>query len=375
MDNLFFLTIGFIFLGALITNLTQWRKRDRVLKDIDGFNTTIEMQDRKKIWGKTQIYSNGMELHFSREVQNSHGNPINSYILYRDDIDNIRAIYRYQNELSESNIAARKKEIANTCKPHFWMYFKRRMVVFFNTFNDAIGEALNVFLARMKGGGNSLVFKTQGNYLKKMGTTALSVVGNAYDPLLERYINQRVVVRIEDGKRKEFCGFLKEYSSAWMSVLDCELTQTTHIDLDDIERLTLLRDMDFSYLLYEADEDVYELEVVIQYFGIHPLELVSVDGDDSENNYHHTINKTLKHQQSISFTLSKLPIKSFKNISKDLLPLEFEMIAALRRDGEPPESNLIYQSILPNFTLEYKYTSIGDVYLPRTLAILRHSSS
>ena len=375
MDNLFFLTIGFIFLGALITNLTQWRKRDRVLKDVDGFNTTIEMQNRKKIWGKTNIYSNGMELHFSREVLNSSGNPINSYILYRDDIDNIRAIYRYQNELSEKNIALRKKEIADTCKPRLWIHFKRRMGVFFNTFNDAIGEALNVFLARMKGGGNNMVFKTQGNYLKKMGTTALSVVGNAYDPLLERYVNQRVVVQLNDGKKEEYCGFLKEYSSAWMSVLDCELTQTTHIALDDMERLALLRDMDFSYLLYEADEGSYELEVVIQYFGIYPLELISVDGDDKENNYHHPINKILKNKQSISFTLSNLPLDSFKHLAEDLLPLEFEMIAARRREGEPPESNTIYQSILPNFTLEYKYTSIGDVYLPRTLAVLRHASS
>ena len=375
MDNLFFLTIGFIFLGALITNLTQWRKRDRVLKDVDGFNTTIEMQDCKKIWGKTNIYSNGMELHFSREVLNSSGNPINSYILYRDDIDNIRAIYRYQNELSEKNIALRKKEISDTCKPRLWIHFKRRMGVFFNTFNDAIGEALNVFLARMKGGGNNMVFKTQGNYLKKMGTTALSVVGNAYDPLLERYVNQRVVVQLNDGKKEEYCGFLKEYSSAWMSVLDCELTQTTHIALDDMERLALLRDMDFSYLLYEADEGSYELEVVIQYFGIYPLELISVDGDDKENNYHHPINKILKNKQSISFTLSNLPLDSFKHLAEDLLPLEFEMIAARRREGEPPESNTIYQSILPNFTLEYKYTSIGDVYLPRTLAVLRHASS
>ncbi|HIO92167.1 MAG TPA: hypothetical protein EYG68_04890 [Leucothrix mucor] len=375
MDNLFFLTIGFIFLGALISNLTQWRKRDRVLKDIDGFHTTIEMQDSKKVWGKTAIFSNGMELHFSREVQNSSGNSINSYILYRDDIDNIRAIYRYQNELSEVNIALRKQEIANTCKPQIWIRLKRRLVVFFNTFNDAIGEALNVFLARMKGGGGGMIFNTQSDYLKKMGTTALSVVGNAYDPILERYVNQRVVVRLNDGKDEEFCGFLKEYSSAWISVLDCELSQTTRIELDDLERLTLLRDMDFSYLLYEGDENSYELEVVIKYFGIQPLELISVDAKDSDSNYHHDIKRTLKYQQSISFTLANLPTETFKHISEDLLPFEFEMIAALRRDGEPPESNDIYQSILPNLTLKYKYTSIGDVYLPRTLAILRHSSS
>ena len=371
MDNLFFLTLGFIFLGALVTNLTRWRKRDRVLKAINGFHTTVELQNTKKVWGKTTIYSNGMELHFSREVENSHGNPINSYIFYRDDIDQIRVIYRYQNELSEANIALRKQEISNTSDPHFFTKVLRSSTIFISNFNDAIGEALNVFLARMKGGNSGgMIFSTQSDYLKKMGTTALSAVGNTYDPILEQYVNERVVVRLNDEKRDEFCGFLKEYSSAWISVLDCRLTQTTHLELDDIKRLTLLRDMDFHFTLFN-DEESLALEIVIDYFGREPLELISIKGKD----YEHGIELIIKHGESISFTLENLPESSVKKVSKDLLPVEFEMISELRRQGESPETNLIYQSILPDFTLHYKYTTIGDVYLPRTLAVLRHASS
>jgi hypothetical protein len=179
------------------------------------------------------------------------------------------------------------------------------------------------------------------------------------------------VVRLNDESKDEFCGFLKEYSSAWISVLDCHLTQNKELALDDIEHLTLLRDMDFSYMLYEGDEDSFILEVIIRYFGAQPLELIEIVGEK----YHRKINKTLKHEQSISFSLENLPNDVYENLSEDLLPLEFEMIGAERRQGEPPESNAIYQSILPNFTLKYKVTSMGDVYLPRTLAVLRHSSS
>ncbi|MCK5895750.1 MAG: hypothetical protein KAG20_03030 [Cocleimonas sp.] len=371
MDNLFFLTLGFIFLGALLSNLTKWRKHDRVLKAIDGFHTTIEMQNNKKIWGKTTIHANGMELHFSREIHNSRGNPIHSYILYRDDIDQIRAIYRYQNELSEDNVLLRQQEIKDTYSPSLWPRSKRRLNVFFNNFNDALGEALNVFLTRMKGGKGGMIFNTQGDYLKKMGTTALSAIGNAYDPILEQYINQRVVIRLNDDKKDQFCGFLKEYSSAWISILDCQLSQHKTIALDDIEHLALLRDMDFSFVLYEEDEGHFVLEVIIYYFGLKPLELIAING----KNYYHPIKKTIKHKQSISFSLENLPSSVYKNLADDLLPLEFEMIAAERRQGEPPESNLVYQSILPDFTLSYNYTSIGDVYLPRTLAVLRHASS
>ena len=371
MDNLFFVTLGFIFLGALLSNLTKWRKHDRVLKAINGFHTTIEMQNCKKIWGRTTIHSNGMELHFTREIHNSRGNPINSYILYREDIDQIRAIYRYQNELSEQNFALRNREIKDTCTPSLWPRTKRRLNVFFNNFSDAIGEALNVFLTRMKGGRGGMIFNTQGDYLKKMGTTALSAVGNAYDPILEQYVNQRVVVRLNDESKDEFCGFLKEYSSAWISVLDCNLTKNKELELDDIEHLILLRDMDFAYMLYEGDENNFILEVIIRYFGAQPLELIEIVGEK----YHRPINKTLKHKQSISFSLENLPNEVYESLAEDLLPLEFEMIATERREGESPESNLIYQSILPNFTLKYKVTSMGDVYLPRTLAVLRHSSS
>ena len=55
MDSIFLLTIGFIFLGALFSNVMKWQNKDRVLKDLQDFHSTIEMQDGKKIWGKTHI--------------------------------------------------------------------------------------------------------------------------------------------------------------------------------------------------------------------------------------------------------------------------------------------------------------------------------
>lgn len=372
MDSIFLLTIGFIFLGALFSNVMKWRNKDRVLKDLQDFHATIEMQDGKKIWGKTHIYTNGMELYFSRSAKNSMGDPIATYIFYRDDIDKVRAIYRNHSELSKENQQKRKDEIFAITDPSFMITVGRKARIFFNMFNDAIGEALNVFLSRMKGGkSGGAVFDTQSNHLKKIGTTALSAVGNSYDPILERYINRRVVVSLHDELHKdEFCGFLKEYSSAWLSILDCRLMHIHQVDLDDVARLTLQRDMDFSYYLYEEDEGKLALDIVIGYFGLEPVKLIAVKGE----NYQHKINKKLKHDQSLSLTISDLPQDTFKNFNKELLPLEFEMIAEERRDGDAPEENEIYQSVLPDFELELESTHIADVYLPRTLAILRHGA-
>lgn len=378
MDTIFLLTLGIIFLGALFSNVLKWRNKDRVLKDLQNFHSTFEMQDGKRIWGKTHIYSNGMELLFSREAQNSSGDPITSYIFYNDDIDRIRAIYRNHGELSLENQQRRKKEIKDVSDPDFLAIAYRKLRIAFNMFNDAIGEAFSVFLSRMKGGAmGGSILTTQSDYLKKLGTTALSAVGNTYDPIMERYINRRVVISLKDTVREdEFCGFLKEYSSGWLSIVDCKVTHSHNIALDDIERLSLQRDMDFHYLLSKKENtEQLSLQIDITYHGREPLKLLAIKGE----NYLHKINKTLNHDQSVSLTLDKLSQTAFKTFDTKILPIQFEMVSEERQqlhlqEQQSSEKNHIYQSILPSFELEYTLTHTADVYVPRTLAILRHSS-
>lgn len=372
MDTIFLLTLGLIFLGALFSNILKWRNKDRVLKDLQKFHSTFEMQDGKKIWGKTRIYSNGMELLFSREARNSAGDLVASYIFYNEDIDKIRAIYRNHSELTIKNQQRRKIEVDAINQPSFIALTHRKLRIAFNMFNDAIGEAFSVFLSRMKGGAmGGSVLSTQSDYLKKLGTTALSAVGNTYDPILERYINHRVVVSLNDDVRKdEFCGFLKDYSSAWMSIVDCRITRSYSIALDDIERLSLQRDMDFSYHLYENDGQIV-LDIIITNYGHEPLNLLWIKGEDD---YKHDINQTLKHDQSISLTLNTLSQTSFKSLKRTLLPIEVEMVAEERQQQESLDNNKIYQSILPALELGFTSKHTADVYVPRSLAVLRHAS-
>lgn len=382
MDSFFLLTVGFIFLGALLSNVMKWSNKDRVLKDLHDFHSTIEMQDGKKVWGKTRVYANGMELHFSRMAKNSLGDAINSFIFYGDDIDKIRTIFRNHSELSKEKQQIRTVEVDTVSNPDYFHQISRKIRIFFNVFNDAIGEALNVFLSRMKGAGVG-VLSTQGDYIKKMGTTALSSSGNEYDPILESYINKRVSVTLEDEHGfNEYCGFLKEYSSAWLSILDCSVTHKHEIDLDDLKRLELQRDLDFNYTLYEEKEGAFALDVSIDYSGKEPLKLIGVKGGDDDidvaektRNYQHKLDKTMKQGDSLSFKLKKLPTETFIDIDKTLLPLSFGMISKTHRENALPETYYIYQKLLPEIKLEIESTHIVDVYLPRTLAIVRHSAA
>ena len=371
MDSIFFLTLLVIFIGALFSNIMKWSKKDLVLKDLQNFHASFEMRDGKHIWGEANIYANGMELLFSRQEVNTAGDPITSYIFHNDDIDQIRVIYRNQGELSLNNQQRRKEEIERVSNPGFVMVTKRKFRILFNMFNDAIGEALSVFISRMKGGGvGGALFTTQGENIQKLGTTALSVVGNAYDPNIERFINRRVVVSLDEGdKKEEFCGFLKEYSSAWMSVVDCKLSSIHHIKLDDIKRLTLQRDMDFHYLLHKHNEQ-YILDIDIHYYGVEPLTLKAIKG----GSYLHNINKTLNHGQSVSLTLDELPENIFMSIEPALLPLEFFMVAEERTDQNSPIEQDTYQSFLPDFELEFSSSQHTDVYIPRAHCVLRHAS-
>lgn len=380
MDSIFLLTVGFIFLGALLSNLMKWSNKDRVLKDLHDFHSTIEMQNGKEIWGKTHIYANGIELFFSRAAKNSMGDPINSFIFYRDDIDNIRTIYRNHGELSVENQELRRQEVKQVSNPGLFSKAKRKIRIFFNIFNDAIGEALNVFLSRMKG--SNQVISTQGDYIKKMGTTALSASGNDHDPILESYINRRISVIVKDDTiEHEYCGFLKEYSSAWLSVLDCKVTHTQEIDLDDLGRLALQRDLDFIYTLYEEENGIFALDVSVHYFGDEPLKLIRVKGGDDDKdvaqqtrNYKHRLNKNLKKGDAVSFTLNKLPAETLIDLDKNILPLSFEMISEARRKSDLPKDYFEQQKFLPEIELEIESTHIADVYLPRTIATLRHGA-
>ena len=201
---------------------------------------------------------------------------------------------------------------------------------------------------------------------------------------MESYINRRisVVVQEDDNDNEtEYCGFLKEYSSAWLSVLDCKVTHTHEIDLDDLSRLALQRDLDFIYTLREDKGGTFALDVTVHYFGEEPLKLIKVKGGDDDKdvaqqtrNYKHPLNKNLKKDDSLSFTLKKLPPETFIDLDKKILPLSFEMISEPRRESDLPEDYFKHQKFLPEIKLDIESTHIADVYLPRTIATLRHGA-
>lgn len=371
MDDVLLLSIAFVFISALVSNVVQQRNRDRVLKELQGFHTTIEMQDGRLIWGKLSIFTNGVELRFTDTHYGKDGNPSTSYILYSDDLDKIRMIYRYHSELSVRNQCKREKEVKRTSNPSLIRRFKRSFRNFMNNFHDAINESMSLFLSRMKGRPSMPALDSQDKYLKKIGTSAMSMVGNAYDPILEHHINKRIIISVDESKgRKNFSGFLKEYSPSWLSVLDCHVKNKHRFTLSDIEHIEMQRDIDVTVFMSEGYEDNILIDVEVYYYGYKAMRLLHLEAEG----YCHEVDETLKHGQSISFSLSDIPKPLLIDVDIKLLPIQFEMISVERLEGtERLEENDIYQTLLPDVDLVFEAERVVDVYIPRSLGRVRHS--
>ena len=376
MDNVLLISILLIFLTALFSNVMKQRKRDRVLKEMQGFHITMQLMDGKQVWGKMRVYANGLELVYSDPHRNSSGDMTSSYIVHQDDLDQAWAFYRFHNELSPINQQRRKSEVENTIHPSIWSRIKRSARNLLNAFNDAINEALGVFLNRLKGTGSSVV-QHQDQYLKKVGASALGLVGNVFNPILERYINQRVVVKlVSEDKQDIFCGFLKEYSPAWISVLDCNVRRKDSLSLANVRRISMQRNIDMEIMIVEEDRNII-FDLLISYYGVYKLKLIAIKSNDNKNSYYHKINQTINRNGSLSLRLDDLPKHYTEKVDTKRLPIEFSMIAPERSNTkgyDQDTENEIYQELLPALKLEFYTERVADVYIPRSIGVLRNGA-
>lgn len=377
MDTVLLISISLIFMTALFSNILQRRKRDRVLREMKGFHITMQFKDDNQVWGKARIYSNGLEFLYTDSYRNSYGDLTTSYIIQEAELSNVWAFFRYHNELSAENQVRRKKEVESTINPHFIQSVMRQLRNILNAFNDAINEALSVFLNRFKGSGVSSL-KNQSQYIKNVGSSALGLIdNNVFNPILERYIHRRVVLLIDSGDKKQsYCGFLKEYSPNWISLLDCQIRRKHSLKINDVERLRLQRDIDMEILITEEEGDI-KIDLLINYYGRYQLKLIDIQGTSksTKDKYYKRINQTINSKGSISMRIENLPETLTKAIDFEQLPLEFSMVAE-ERSGEAlsPIENEVYRDLIPALKLNFYTIRIADIYAPRAITILRSSA-
>lgn len=367
MDNLLISSVIIIFFTALIGSYLQRKRRDGVLQELEGFQVTIKFKEQGTVWGKFKLFPKGMELLFSRAYQNRHTHKILSYIIFPNDIERIEAILRFHDELSPENKAQRLKEIDLAKNPRLFTRMARIMTNFLSAFHDAINESLGILISRVKSTTGSSVLQSNDKKLQQLGANALNIVDHSsWDPILEYYLFKKVVLEIVDGSGKvmEYSGILKDYSSSWMAILDCQIDEKVSLPLSDAKRLMLQRRLDFWIRLEKIDEK-FIIHIEIKNESDRELELLEVKAEG----YSKRIGVVLQSGESVKRKYDDLPSDALKDIVDEELPVEISLIGPERVDPK------VIQEIdvaLPRLYLEYKAVQSLDVFVHRSIGVIRH---
>src|SRR5437868_8781548 len=86
-STIFYLTLLFIFLTAIITAVaTKWA-RDKCLKFFNHYHVTLERTRGQTIWGKLKVFSSGVEIVYDHPFTDVHGRKKSSFMIYQQELD------------------------------------------------------------------------------------------------------------------------------------------------------------------------------------------------------------------------------------------------------------------------------------------------
>jgi len=372
MDNIFYITLIFVFGAALISFVIQRWALDRCLKHFAKFRVSIEQEGEDPVWGELNVYPGGIEIIYSESRADDSGHTETSYIVFEEQMEKVLAIERYHEELDEEDKKLRLKDVNSLKSRSFFKKLARGLRNLSNAFKDAISQSMGLVVAQTRGKASSSLAKSQDAGIKKIGDEALGAVSNRFEPILERYIGCKVIVEAKNGdETSRHEGILKEYSSNWIELLECTEKHETYFLISDSERLRLNRDIDF-FLKWTPERKKGRrkfkslFDCRIQNFGDKPIRICRLEKGD----YEHQLDIEILPGNDAEFQVKNLPAKLF---SGELQPeIEHTMILESPHRGEHQEKA---ESWLPEVNLVIEGERVLDLCLPRSKAILRHGGA
>lgn len=398
MDNIFFWTIFLIFAVSFASTYLARLVRDRCLHDFEGFATAVELKTYERYWGRLRTFSSGLEVAYPRPYQNPDGHTETSALFLKDRMGNIQSIHRYHDELSPLKQAQRQRAIERAYHPALHQQLWRALRNFFNTFRDAVSEAVGFAISRFKQVSSSQVVQTQDTRLTKIGKTVVDTTARQeYEPILELYIGRRVVAEElrPDKTVLAHVGILKDYTGDWLELLDCQFEREFIFDLAQPERLQLNRDIDF--VLFKPAGAESELHLCVENHGDMPLTVRRLEatlppGDDAPDAEPETvrqaINAAIPPGGDASFSLMDLPGVVWADVNLLELPREIALRGAERNtevaraggsatpdetDGDEPVTAAPVQT-LPPVEVVIEGARQGDICLPRAHGYVKHGA-
>ncbi len=224
MLNTFTITIIFIILSTVVVAFIRKSSRDKCLKDFSHDLVTLEETTGKIIRGKLRVEHTGLEFTYPAKQKDKNGHDEMSCILYKYEYSNIQTLIRYHDELSERCKKEREKELKRTYHPKVLRRLRRRIQNVFKTVRDLAMEIVNLFISQAKRATPAgSILTSQKKYVSQVKEELMGSIGTSFEPLLERYIGNKVVLELIKGdKIFKYLGILKDYTAEFIEIMDVD---------------------------------------------------------------------------------------------------------------------------------------------------------
>lgn len=367
MDNVFFFTILMIFIAAFVGTIVRYRNRDKCLKGFADYFVRVVFKDKKTVWGSLRVFYNSLELIYTAPYLDPDGSHYEtSFIVYQDQYPNLLMIKRFHDELTPAHQRRRQREIEITYHPNVWRRAWRRACNVLNLTRDAFTQAFGTLLGQMKKTTGSAFLTSQEGRLQQTAQGILATSNASYEPILEKYIGRRIVLEIsQDGQTVEYCGVLKDYTNAFLCILDVPIEEAQEFNLANPQQLEVNRLLDFelSPNPRERAEDgklKIDLAIKVTNKGGSPVHITHAEGQD----YSQVIGRDIAPGTSERLVLEGIP---FHGVKPEPPSDTSAMFTA-------PETPAQFLNVLPQVRLWIRASRYMDIIVPRPLGIVRHGA-
>jgi hypothetical protein len=236
LDTIFWFTVLVIFIVTILSALLRRLAKDKALKLFHEYHVSFFSERRATLWGDCLVYSQGIELLFDQVFTTRRKLNKSSALIYEDEFAPMICLTRSVHGLHPHELEDRKRQIQRTFKPNVFRKSKRWFRNLLNTMRDAITKTMNLVVGRFTGGNPAgAALAAQSGDINSLAGTFVNLAANAYEPLLERYIGQPVVVEIAlppppgpppppnwVAPTAEFPGYLVDYTQRFLAVFNVE---------------------------------------------------------------------------------------------------------------------------------------------------------
>lgn len=332
MDSTVLITICIIFLTAIISLYLQNRSVDACLKDFEDFQVTLEEKDGDVAWGRLRVYRTGIELEYVSPNYDKDGHIETSYIFYKEQFPSMHAIYRYADDLSGGERKRRNKQLEALVKRPWLTRLGRRIRNGIAMLKDAVMQTIGIAMGQAKKmAPGSVVLRDHEKELQKVSKDIIGHVGNAFEPILEKYIGRRVVLEItREGVTTEQVGILKNYTAEFIEVLDIVRSQRLEVPLRTDSPLPPVA----RGIVLEVDG----IQVKARNVSRTPLYIRAIRWDDEE----HAVNVVVQPGLQVDFGLEKAPPDGARAVVE--VARKYDIVvprthAIIRHCAEMPQEN------------------------------------